>query len=102
MPDFPPPACYTGFVAGVAPERVTWLLEWDMPYDGAGLESVDVDWGDAVSMGGQVARAVGCTVMVYPLWHGGSGDGRDTLTATAMVDGKAVGVLTFVAIYIGW
>ncbi len=102
MSSWPPPACYTGFVAGVAPERVSWLLEWDVPYDGSGPESGDVDWGDAVSMGGQVARAVGCTLMVYPMWHGGSYGISETLTATALVDGKAVGALKFVAIYLAW
>ena len=102
MSSWPPPACYTGFVAGVAPERVSWLLEWDVPDDGSGPESGDVDWGDAVSMGGQVARAVGCTLMVYPMWHGGSYGISETLTATALVDGKAVGALKFVAIYLAW
>lgn len=102
----PEPVCYTGFVAGVAPEHVTWRLDWDSVYDPDDdywdAYVGDVDWGDAVSGGGQVARAVGCMVMVYPTWYGGGFDTRETLTATAIVDGKAVGALKFVAVYIGW
>ena len=95
------PVCYTGFVVGVAPERVTWLLEWDRPYGGPDHVPWDVDWGDAASWNGHVARAAGCAVMVYVVLGGFSGEGRETLTATALVDGQAVGALTFVAVELG-
>lgn len=106
--DLPSPACYTGCIVGVAPERVTWELAWEPPYEevpeyeDSNPEVGNIEWGDAASAGGHVARALGCMLMVYPCWKGGSEEARQTLTATALVDGKAVGSLKFVAIHLGW
>lgn len=102
--DPPGPACCTGMVTGVTPDRLTWALEWQIE-DGEAENLVpwdvgDTAWGDAVSVGGHVARAAGCTVLVYPHWHSGDTWGVEALTATAMVDGQAVGALRFVALHV--
>lgn len=104
--DPPGPACYMGMITGVTPDRVTWALNWQIE-DGEAENLVPWDvgnttWGEAVSTGGHVARTAGCTVLVYPHWHDGGTWGVEALTATAMVDGQAVGALRFVAIHSPW
>lgn len=97
--------CYVGIIVGVSAERVGWQLDWDSTADeGSGGDdtSGQTGWGDAVSRSGHVARAVGCQVLVYPVLYGGGNDDADTLTATALVDGVAVGALRFIARRVGW
>ena len=94
--------CYAGVVLGVPPERITWQLEWTSTADGESFIPSVTDWGDAVSPNGHVARAIGCQVLVYPLFYGGSNQDEDRLTATALVDGAAIGALHFVAQRVGW
>ena len=100
--DRPPPVCYTGCIVGVATERVTWRLEWAESYGDGDTSYGNIARDYAVSSSGHVARASGCMLMVCPVWYGGSGDARETLTATPLVDGQIVGSLKFVAIHRGW
>ena len=93
--------CYVGIIVGVSAERVGWQLDW-VSTAGGDDTSGQTGWGDAVSRSGHVARAVGCQVLVYPVLYGGGNDDADTLTATALVDGVAVGALRFIARRVGW